>query len=131
MTHSFVHNSFGQKKFSMTLTQNNIRKYQRTSRVGPVLKRGVIASPITRLSSKILVSTPKKCWHIASRTLGLLFNYFNSFRNRTMRKRHLSWSMTLLLQLTNKCEQVFLLMWMHVLIWWMYSEQRKMNFMQR
>ena len=55
-------------------------------------------------------------------------NYLRKSKVKTIQSQHLNLNMTLLDVLKHKCEQVFLLMWMQLLIWWIISEQKKQNF---
>jgi DNA polymerase I len=125
LTHSLQHDSSGLRKNFMTWTQNNIRRFHRSCVVQHPSKHGAIAYQITRLALKTSKNTAKRCWHTASKMLMSLRNYLSTRKNKHVRRRHLNWNMILLWQLKNKLGQVFLLMWMHVLIWWMISEQSK------
>ena len=111
----------------MSLMKNNIRRFQKRT-VGPHhLRPGDGAWPITKLTSKTSPNILRRCWNTANKTLQSLRNFGGTLLNKTIQSQRSSWSTTLRLQLTNKFEQVFLLMWMQLLISWMIYEQKKHN----
>ena len=127
LTRSFAPDWSGPKKSWRILTMNNIRRFPRRTVDPHHLRPGDGAWPITRSRSKTSPNFLRRCWTTVSRTLWSPVAFGNSSSNKTIQSHRSGLSTTLLLPLTNKLEQVFLLMLMHALISWMVLEQNRKN----
>ena len=125
-THSSAQDSSGPKKsYSISTLKFIPTRFPLVLKGVLVSKHGVTVYPIIKSNSKTLLITQMRCWNTASKTLQLLQNYLNLFKEKLIRNQLLNWSMSLLNQSINKLFLVFHLTLINALILWMCLEQNK------
>ena len=123
----YAQDSSGLKRFSMNLTANNIRRFQRSSGVLLLSRHGDGDWPTIRLSTRTSRSSQKRCLLTAFKTFTSQPGFLILFKLKTIQCQLSVWSTNLRWRLIDKLDQAFLLMWMQLLISWMIYEERKRN----
>ena len=118
-THSFAHDSFGQKKSYSNQIQLLTHVCQVDSKGQLHSKLGVTGYPTTRLSLKISRLFLKTCCPTVYKTSMSQQNYLNTSKSKPLQNPVWNLNIPLLHVLKNKFDQVFLLILMQLLLLWM------------